>query len=153
MLKCNSIYLLCGLCIPSDSVLYSTFRLFLIQDLPPVCPFKGYILNITAFLYFLIWLLCSIHSTLIIHLECFLFENQTLSNILFKSFLFTKIFHLRTREVAHWLRALATLVEDLGLIPSTHVCLQLTRYPLLTSTGAGYTCGVCTYKPAKYLNT
>lgn len=54
----------------------------------------------TIFLYFPVWLLCSVHSTLITHLKCLLFEIKPHQILLFKSFLFTKIVHLRVREVA-----------------------------------------------------
>lgn len=114
----------------SHSVLYSTFRLFsfLLQTLPPVCSFIGHILNLGIFLYFPIWLLCSIHSSLITHLEWLIFGNQTLSNIFCSQNTSSQDWKSGTVEKR---RTLASLVEDLVLIPSTiHGFLHLTRLPL-----------------------
>lgn len=60
--------------------------------------------------------------------------------------------------MADWVRALAVLAEDPGLVPSIHMATQLSvnsisrgsMSPLLASSEARHTCDAHTYMQAKY---
>jgi hypothetical protein len=62
-------------------------------------------------------------------------------------------------EMALWLRALATPVEDPDLVPSTHTTahnhqqLQRNNHSFLASLGTRHTCGAQTYTQAKHSHT